>query len=177
AGDARLLVDLDAAAVGPAGVGPGDGVVAGDGPGGGGEGADDGRLGAAAGEGGVRQALLGERRADNVAGDGEGLVDLPPPALGAQRGRRVGQGEVAALGEEQVEVEGARQLLEQFEADLVEAGAFGREVVGADDGGVAPGAAAADVALFEDGDVADAVGRREVVRRRQPVPAAPDPYD
>src|SRR5262249_30377847 len=62
----------------------------------------------------------------------------------------------------------------EVEAGLVEADPLGGEVVGADDGGVAAGAATADVALLEDGDAGEAMVGAEGVGRRQPVPPAAD---
>ena len=58
---------------------------------------------------------------------------------------------------------------------VVECGALIGQVVGADDGGVAAGVAAADPAFFEHRDVGEAVLAGEVVGRSQPVtPAADD---
>src|SRR6266481_6662284 len=58
---------------------------------------------------------------------------------------------------------------------VVECGALIEQVVGADDGGVAAGVAAADPALLEHRDVGEAVLAGEVVGRSQPVtPAADD---
>src|SRR5262249_16292387 len=105
------------------------------------QGADDRRLVSAARQIHLGHAALDELRSDNLAVDAEVLVHLGAPALRPQRGRGMSQREMAALGKEQVEVERPRQILKQIEADLVEASAFGREVVGADDSGVAAGAA------------------------------------
>ena len=60
---------------------------------------------------------------------------------------------------------------------LVEVRRLVPQVVGADDRRVAPGVAAADPALLEHGDVGDAVLLGEVVRGREPVPAAADDDD
>src|SRR6267154_320324 len=58
---------------------------------------------------------------------------------------------------------------------VVECGALIEQVVGADDGGVAAGVAAADPALLEHRDVGEAVLAGGVVGRSQPVtPAADD---
>src|SRR2546423_7490952 len=57
---------------------------------------------------------------------------------------------------------------------VVECGALIGQVVGADDGGVAAGVAAADPAFFEHRDVGEAVLAGEVVGRSQPVPPAAD---
>ncbi len=177
AGDTSLLVDLDPLAVGRSGITPGDGVMAGDGAGWMIESADDGRLVSAASQVHFGNALPDEVRADHLAADAECLVDLGPPALGAQGGVGVSQREMAAFGIEQVETKHAGQVLPQIQAGLVEAGAFGCEVIGANDGGIAARAAAANVALFEDGDVLDAMLGRQVIGRRQPMPTAADDHD
>src|SRR5437588_332949 len=65
----------------------------------------------------------------------------------------VGEREVAELREQHVEVEVLRERLVQLHAGGVEAGPLGGQVVGADDGGVAPGRPGADVALLEHGHV------------------------
>src|SRR6266403_464130 len=57
---------------------------------------------------------------------------------------------------------------------VVECGALIEQVVGADDGGIAAGVAAADPAFFEHRDVGEVVLAREVVCRSQPVTAAAD---
>ena len=81
------------------------------------------------------------------------------------------------LREHEVEVELVGQALVQPDALAVEGRAFGRAVVRADDRRVPAGRARADVRLLEDGDVADAVPLREVVRGREPVRAAADDDD
>src|SRR6267143_13908 len=57
---------------------------------------------------------------------------------------------------------------------VVERGALVVQVVGADDGGVAAGVAAADPAFFEHCDVGEAVLAREVVGCPEPVTTAAD---
>ena len=57
---------------------------------------------------------------------------------------------------------------------VVKRRAFLEQVVGADDGGVTAGVAAADPALLEHGDVGQAVLLGEVVGRAQAVAAAAD---
>src|SRR5207248_5539471 len=175
--DGGLLVDFDAAAVGPAGQAPGHRVVPGDRPRRVVQGAADRRQVAAAGQVQLGNALLDEGGVDDFAVDAQVLIDFRPPALRAQGRLGVGQGEVAALGVKEVQAQVARQVAEEVHAGLVELRAFGREVVGADDGSVAAGAAAADVAFFQDRDVGDAVVLGQVVRRRQAVPAAADDDD
>ena len=114
---------------------------------------------------------------DDAARDPEQLVDLGPLVLDDERAVGVGEREVPVLGEHEVEVELGRELLVELDALLVERGALGRAVVGADDRRVAAGATRADVALLEDRDVRDPVARGEVVRGREPVGAAADDDD
>src|SRR4029078_2004422 len=64
-----------------------------------------------------------------------------------------------------------------LERVLVEADRLRQAVVGADDRGVPTGVARGDVIRLEDSHVRDAVACREVVRGRQPVPAAADDDD
>ncbi len=82
---------------------------------------------------------------------------------------------MAALGEQQVEVQVLGEALVELDAGVVEARALGRLVVGAQDRGVAPGGARADVALLEDRHVGDPVVA-EVVRGGQAVRAAADDH-
>ena len=147
-GDTGLLVYFHAFAVGPARISPRHGIVAGDGPRRVVERTDDGRLVPAAVQVDLGDGLLDELRADDFGIDAEVLVDLGAPALGAQRGRRVRQGEVAALGVEQVVVELPRQIAVQIHAELVKARTLFRQVIRADDRRVAASAAVADVALL-----------------------------
>src|SRR5262252_1941717 len=57
---------------------------------------------------------------------------------------------------------------------VVERGTFRKEIVGADDGGVAASVAAADPALLEHGDVGEPVLAGEVVGGAESVTAAAD---
>src|SRR5882757_5400310 len=57
---------------------------------------------------------------------------------------------------------------------IVEGGAFVEQVIGADDGRVASGVAAADPAFFQHRDVSETVLLRQVIGRPQSVPAAAD---
>src|SRR5689334_10585714 len=86
------------------------------------------------------------------------------------------QREMPALGIEQVEIELAREIHPQLQAGVVELHALGREVVRTDDGGVARGVAATEIALFEHDDVADAMIPREVVRGREAMTTAADDH-
>src|SRR5882757_11544707 len=57
---------------------------------------------------------------------------------------------------------------------IVEGGAFVEQIIGADDGRVASGVAAADPAFFQHCDVPESVLLRQVIGRPQSVPAAAD---
>ena len=89
----------------------------------------------------------------------------------------VGQVHDPALAEEQVVVELLREALPELEGMLVDRGALVPQVVAADDRGVAGHVPAGQPAALDDRHVRDAVVLREVVGRRQPVPAAADDHD
>ena len=86
----------------------------------------------------------------------------------------VGQHHHAARRIHDVVVELLRQALPKLQRMLIERGRFLPQVVGADDGGVAPGVAAAEPALLEHRDIAEAVLLGEVIGGREPVPAGAD---
>ena len=86
----------------------------------------------------------------------------------------MGHRKVATLGIKQVQVQVSRQILKQVDAGLIEAGALGREIIGADDRRVATGSTATQVAFFQDGDIGNAVVLGQVVGSRQAVPTAAD---
>jgi hypothetical protein len=71
----------------------------------------------------------------------------------------------------------SRQSFPQLQRVLVEPRIGIEQVIGADDGGVAPDIAAADPALFKHGDIGDAVLLGEVIGGGQPVPATADDDD
>ena len=108
AGDLGLLVNLDAAPRRAHGVAPGDRIVAGDGAGLVIERAEN-RIADV-----VRQIELGTELRDLVGkdqlgADAEMLVDLGPPAHGADRGVGMGERQVAALGIHDVDAEVVRR--------------------------------------------------------------------
>src|SRR5690606_35792823 len=76
--------------------------------------------------------------------------------------------------EHDVVVDLLRQPFPQLEGLLVQKGSFVPKVVGANDGGVAPGIAAAKPALLQHGDAAHAVLAGEVVGGGQAVTTAAD---
>ena len=118
-----------------------------------------------------------------------GLDLLGPDQLGIDAGQAHG---IAAAGEgvalrvavEQVQDATlahhhivAERLLQPFpelQRMLVEMVVLGQQVVGADDGGVAPGIAHADGPTLQHRHLGDAVDGGEVEGRRQPMPAAAD---
>ena len=177
--DARHLgvrMDLDAAAVGPAGEAPDHRVVADDPAGWVVERTEDRprRM--------LREVELGAELGDRVVVDQptvdpEQLVDLCALGHRHHRALRVGERQVTRLREEQVEVEVGAEALVELDAPLVERGALGRAVVRADDRRVPARGARADVALLEHGDALDAVILDEVVRRREAVRAGADDHD
>ena len=85
--------------------------------------------------------------------------------------------EHAPLAHHGVVVEVLLQALPQLHRPLIERNVAGKEIVGADDGGVAPDIAASEPTLLQHGNVGDAVFLGEVERRRQPVPTAADDDD
>ena len=80
----------------------------------------------------------------------------------------------AALREHDVVVERLRQPLPELHRMVVKRRALVEEVVRADDGGVAPGVAAADPALLQHRDIGDAEFLREIIGGGKPMAAAAD---
>jgi hypothetical protein len=87
---------------------------------------------------------------------------------------RVREHQNSARREHDVVIEGLREALPHPERVVVEGGALREQVVGADDGGIAAGVAAADPALFEYRDAPHAMLAGEVISRSQPMAAAAD---
>ena len=172
-GDLAVLDDVDAAGVGGPGQPPRHRIVAGD--------------AAAPLQGRAEHRIAGVRRAvddraerldllhvqhlrvDAVEADG-----VDPPLQLAKIVEGMGEIEHPALAEHDVEVDVAGEPLEQPQRFLVEVGALVPQVVGADDGGVAPGVAAAEPSLLEDRDVGDPVLLGQVVGGGEAVAAAAD---
>jgi len=121
-----------------------------------------------------RNTALDERRIDRFGAHAEVLVDLRPPAHRAHGRIRVRQGVVAARGIEQVQIEIRREVLPEAHALIVELHPFRSEVVRANDGGVAAGIAAAEVALVEYRHIANAVIARQVIGGCQTMAARAD---
>ena len=96
-------------------------------------------------------------------------------AEGLQGRVAVGQVEVPAVVEHQVEVQLFGEQRPEVEGLLVERDVLLGALVGAHDGRVAAGRAAADEFFLDDGHVRDAVAARQEIGRGQPVqPAADD---
>src|SRR5690606_30207802 len=171
AGDFTVLDDVHAHFVGFAGEGPGYVVVLGD-------------------AGAWLPGGAHDRVADVVADvdDRAGFLDLgwvqpfgvhavELVRLDAAHGfadvtKGVGQVQHAALGEQEVVFQVFGQLFPQLQRLLVDAGRLVPEVVRADDGGVAGHVSTGQPALFQDGDVGDAVVLGQEVCGGQAVAAA-----
>ena len=176
AGDLGLGVNLHAPLGGVAGIAPGDGVMAGDGARRMIERAED-RI----------AHILGhvERRAepvdlvgiDQLGIDAQMLVHLGAPAAGAHGRIGMGEGEMAAHGIEDVVVEFLAQPLIEPDGFVVEAHALRRQIVRADDGGVARGVAAGEIALVQHRDIGDAPVLGQVIGGGEPMAAGADDDD
>ena len=116
-------------------------------------------------------------RADEDRVDAERLVEQGPLPLEAEGVLGVGEPEEPAARHQQVVVELAREIAVQVEALLEEGDRLGHLVVRAEDRGVPPRRAGADVAALEHADAGDPVARGEVVRGREAVAAAADDDD
>ena len=89
----------------------------------------------------------------------------------------VGEHHDAARRIHDVVVELLGEPIPQLQRMVVNAGALVIEIVGADDGGVAAGVAAAEPALFQHRDIGDAVHRGEIIGGGQAMPAGADDDD
>ncbi len=105
------------------------------------------------------------------------LNGIGPATQALQLVMAVRQGQDAALAQHHIEIELATQALVELERVFVERGALRPEIVGARDLGVAPRIAAAQPALFEHRDIADAVFLGQIVSGRKAVAAGPDDDD
>ncbi|MNG91483.1 hypothetical protein D3C79_503940 [compost metagenome] len=113
---------------------------------------------------------------EHLATPAEVFVDLGALAEGTHAGVGVRQGQLAAFGVHDVEVELVGQVLEHPHRFRVEAHAFAGEVVGADHRRVACGIAAAQIGLFQDGDVAHPVVLGQVIGDGQAMAASADDH-
>ncbi|MNC29736.1 hypothetical protein D3C75_779990 [compost metagenome] len=94
---------------------------------------------------------------DHLGATTEVFVDLGALTERADCGIGVRQGQLAAMGVHDVEVEFVGQAFEHPHRLGVETHTFAGQVVGADHGGIARGVAAAQIALFQHRNVCDAV--------------------
>ncbi|MNF97675.1 hypothetical protein D3C84_805120 [compost metagenome] len=113
---------------------------------------------------------------DHFGAPAEVLVDLGALAERAHGGIGVGQGQLAALGVHDVEIEFVGQALEHPHRLGIETHAFAGQVVGADHRGVARGIAAAQVGLLQYCDVRDTVVPGQVISGGQAVAAGTDDH-
>ena len=82
------------------------------------------------------------------------LHRVGPARHGVQVVTAVGEEHESALAEHDVEIQLAREALVEPEGEIVQPRALGEEVIGAHDGGVAPGVTAAEPAALEHRHVA-----------------------
>ena len=174
AGDFAMLDDVDAGGRGRARIAPGDRVVA---------------HGAAAPlqksaehrVAPVIQVHQRHQRLDRLAAQCLGVHAEQPHQVGApgkQIALRLGveQVERAALADHGIEIQLALQPLPQLQRVVVEANIVRQEIIGADDGGVAPDVAEPDRALLQHRHIGDAVFGGQVIGGRQPMSAAADDH-
>ena len=172
ADDLAVLNDVDAQRIGGAGVTPGHGIVP--------------RGAAATLQRGPehrvadvayvqwRTEFLGLLRAQPLIVDAVGAIGMHVALDHLYVVYRVGQHHDPSRREHDVVVERLRQRFPQLQRMIVERGALIEQVVGADDGGVAAGVAAAYPAFLQHRDLTQPVVARQVIGRAQPVSAAAD---
>ena len=176
AGDLGLGVDLRPPLGGVAGIAPGDGVVAGDGARRMIERAQD-RIAHILGHVERRAEPVDVVGIDDLGIDAQMLVHLGAPAAGAHGGIGMGEREMAADGIEDVVVEILAQPLIEADGFVVEAHALRRQIVRADDGRVAGGVAAGEIALVQHRDIGDAPVLGQVIGRGEAMAAGADDDD
>ena len=170
AGDLAILDDVDAAFIGGAGIAPGHGVVAH---------RAAARLHQRAanrepgiveiGEGQIFAHLVARQQLGIDTGETHGVA---PPHIGVPLRVRMEDVEDAALADHGVEVELLAQPLPQLHRALVEGGVARQQIVRANDRGVAPDIAGAEIALLQHGDIGDAMLLGEVIGGGETMPAA-----
>ena len=87
------------------------------------------------------------------------------------------QHQLAALGQHDVVIQVLLQPFPQFQRMRIEFRIARQKVIGPHNRGIAPHIAAADIALFQHGDVFQPMLLGQVIGRRQPMPAAADDDD
>ena len=108
---------------------------------------------------------------EDLAVDAVQPVGVHAPLDIAHLLQRVAEVHHSPRAEHDVEIEFLAQALPQFEREVVETRRLVTQVIGAHDGRVAAGVAAAQVSLLDDRHIGDAVLFCQVVRRRQAVTA------
>ena len=173
-GDLAILHDVDAAVAGAARIAPGDGVVP---------------RGAAAL---LQQAAL-NRKARIVEIEewqhGANLLAIEQIGIDAVQSHRIAAPRVgvalavgviqvqhATLADHGVVVQGLLQAFPELHRQFVEGDVAGQQIIGADDRRVAADIAAADPALFEHGDIGEAVLLGEIIGGGEAVAAAADDH-
>ena len=81
---------------------------------------------------------------------------------------------MAARRIKEIEVKVGGQILPEPHRLVVELDALGREVIGANDGGIAPGIATANVALLDDRHIGNAMVTRQVIGTGQAMTTCAD---
>ena len=170
--DLALLDDVHAHGGTGAGVAPGDGVMAGGAAAGLVEGAEDGVAGAVDVD--DRDQFFDAVGADVFGGHTLQHVGVDGAQVAAHLVVGLGQHQQAAGGEHDVVVQVLAEGFVQAAGLFVDRGGGVLQVVRADDGGVAPGVAAAEPAFFDDRDVGDAVVLAKVVGGGKAVAACAD---
>ena len=102
--------------------------------------------------------------------------DVAAPRKGIELHRADGEHDLAALRDHAVEIELVRQAFPQLQRMLEELGVAVDHVVGADERGVAPDIAGADIGALEHRDIADAVVLGQIIGGGQAMPAAADDH-
>ncbi len=111
---------------------------------------------------------------EQIGVDAEEPHGVAAPGIGVALRVRMEDVEHASLAYHGVVVEVLLEPFPQLHRPFVEREIAGQQVVGADDGGVAPDIAGAEIGLLDHGDIGDAVLLGEVIGGGETVPAAAD---
>ena len=164
AGDFAILDDIDATLIGPTGIAPCDGIMSG-------RAAARMQQTAVDREPDIVEIQIGQMFADPVAVQQHRIIALidhriATPGESIALAVRMEQVDQPTLGMHHVIVQVLFQRFPQFERMGIEFRIAGQKVVGAHDGGVATHVAAADIALFQNGNIGQTVFFRQVKGRR-----------
>ena len=99
---------------------------------------------------------------------------IAAPHIGIALGVGVAQVQHAALRHHRVEIDVLLQPFPQLERQFIKGGIAGQQIVGTDDGGVAPDIARADIAFLDHGNAADIVVLGEIMGSGQTMTTAAD---